>query len=200
NLCRADSDFTPHTWSHLQQIITTNDLSSLLRRPSSLRRYLAWTAATKAQYGSTTSYICQVRLRWTPLPSPSPYAEDSGPEFETANPVPFADARDYRILRNDWPYGVEKDIAHLIVWLKNRLDVQDDNNGDLTEEARAQVQAFVDRVFIQTLGGETERERVIWFRNWTGLQSVQGIEHVHVLVLGAGEELLEEWTGEEKGA
>ncbi|KAL9054396.1 MAG: hypothetical protein Q9206_003559, partial [Seirophora lacunosa] len=141
-----------------------------------------------------------VRLRWTPLPSPSPYAEDSGPEFETANPVPFADARDYRILRNDWPYGVEKDIAHLIVWLKNRLDVQDDNNGDLTEEARAQVQAFVDRVFIQTLGGETERERVIWFRNWTGLQSVQGIEHVHVLVLGAGEELLEEWTGEEKGA
>lgn len=120
--------------------------------------------------------------------------------FETANPVPFADASDYRILRNDWPYGVEKDIAHLIVWLKNRLDVQDDINGDLTEEARAQVQAFVDRVFIQTLGGETERERVIWFRNWTGLQSVQGIEHVHVLVLGAGEELLEEWTGEEKGA
>ncbi|KAI4115620.1 MAG: hypothetical protein LQ345_003814 [Seirophora villosa] len=194
NLSRADSDFTPHSWSHLQRIITTNDLSSLLRRPSSLRRYLAWTAATNAQYGSITAYICQVRLRWTPLPSPS------GPEFETATPVPFADARDYKILRNDWPYGVEKGIAHLIVWLKHRLDVQDNDKGDLTEEARAQVQAFVDRVFAQRLAGEGER--VIWFRNWTGLQSVQGIEHVHVLVLGAGEELLEEWTGEgeKKGA
>ncbi|KAL9008484.1 MAG: hypothetical protein Q9173_006390, partial [Seirophora scorigena] len=112
NLSRADSDFTPHSWSNLRQIITANDLSSLLRRPSSLRRYLAWTAATKAQYSTTAAYICQVRLGWTPLSSPSP--DDSGPVFETANPVPFADARDYRILRNDWPYGVEEGIAHLI--------------------------------------------------------------------------------------
>ena len=38
------------------------------------------------------------------------------------------------------------------------------------------------------------RDSVLWFRNWTGLQSVRGLEHVHVLVKDAPLALLEEWT------
>ena len=37
-------------------------------------------------------------------------------------------------------------------------------------------------------------ERVVWFKNWVGLQSVRGVEHVHVLVRGCSEGLLNRWT------
>ena len=37
-------------------------------------------------------------------------------------------------------------------------------------------------------------DRVLWFRNWTGLQSVRGLEHVHVLVRDAPKVLLDWWT------
>jgi hypothetical protein len=49
---------------------------------------------------------------------------------------------------------------------------------------------FVDRV--KDLPGE--EEKVMWFRNWTALQSVSGLEHVHVLVRDVPESIIREWT------
>ena len=43
--------------------------------------------------------------------------------------------------------------------------------------------------------GREPSERVVWFKNWVGLQSVRGVEHVHVLVRGVSEELLRGWVG-----
>ena len=43
-------------------------------------------------------------------------------------------------------------------------------------------------------GSEAGDDRVLWFRNWTGLQSVRGLEHVHVLVRDAPKVLLDRWT------
>lgn len=64
-------------------------------------------------------------------------------------------------------------------------------------EARSLVEDFVKRVFgtrVASDGGDV-RDQVLWFRNWTGLQSVRGVEHVHVLVRGVGEGVVKEWTG-----
>ncbi|KAI4240670.1 MAG: hypothetical protein LQ352_007591, partial [Teloschistes flavicans] len=125
NLARPDSSFIPHTWSDLAHIIATNDLESLRRWPSDLKRYLQWTRETKEAYGTITNYMCKERLAWTPLPVSSRLqnGNDEGPVFEVQNPIPFADSRDYKMLRNDWPYGLEKGVEHLVVWLKNRLAV-----------------------------------------------------------------------------
>ncbi|KAL8636507.1 MAG: hypothetical protein Q9228_006103, partial [Teloschistes exilis] len=140
NLARPDSSFTPHTWSDLAHIIATNDLESLRRRPSDLKRYDQWTRETKETHGTTTNYICKERLAWTPLPI-IPNGEDAGPVFEVQNPFPFADGRDYKILRNDWPYGLEKGVEHLVVWLKNRLPVDPASEiGDLEVGAREAVE------------------------------------------------------------
>ena len=38
-------------------------------------------------------------------------------------------------------------------------------------------------------------QKVVWFKNWTALQSVPGLEHVHVLVRDVSEELIKSWTG-----
>lgn len=40
---------------------------------------------------------------------------------------------------------------------------------------------------------EDARERVMWFKNWVSLQSVRGVDHVHVLVRDPPEGLMREW-------
>ncbi|KAJ9645693.1 hypothetical protein H2199_002732 [Coniosporium tulheliwenetii] len=168
-----DSTFTPHSWASLAAIIRTNRLEDLLRYPSDLRRYLSWSASTRAAYGSITAFLLQERLHWTPLPSLDP---EAGPQFEFVNEIPFADARDYKILRNDWPYGLEDGIVHLVVWLKTPIPTTPDT-GDLTRRSRELVEGFMARVFRRAAGeGEEERgSKVLWFKNPTGLQSVRGL-------------------------
>jgi len=131
------------------------------------------------------------RLKWTPLPSST---SESGPKFSTQDSVPFADEADYKILVNDWPYGLAPGIRHIIVWLKTRLE-SDSTRGDLTPKSRQQVEDFIQTRFVdrvQDLPGE--KEKVMWFRNWTALQSVPGMEHVHVLVRDVPDRIVQEWT------
>ncbi|KAI4143167.1 MAG: hypothetical protein L6R39_004681 [Caloplaca ligustica] len=190
NLLRSDSDFQPHTWDNLKRIIAANDLESLRRWPSDLKRYLKWTKETKERYGTITNYICKERLHWEPL---LPVHPDDGPEFEVQSPEPFADERDYKILVNDWPYGLDPEITHIVVWLKNRLPTVPPE-GDLTKEARRLIERFLQRTFIDRVGDEGDN-KVMWFRNWTGLQSVRGMDHIHVLVRDVSQDIVDEWTG-----
>ena len=123
---------------------------------------------------------------------------ESGPRFEPSNPTPFVDENDYRILPNDWPYGLEKGITHLVVWLKNRLEIEA-TRGDMTPKSRRQVEEFVQRTFVDRIRDLPGHEvKVMWFRNWTALQSVPGMEHVHVLVRDVPDAVVTEWTAGEK--
>lgn len=191
-LATPDEDFHRITWPDLQRIITANTLEDLKRLPSDLKRYLAWSHATKAQYGSITSFVIRERLRWTPLPG----EEGGPPRFEYHNPVPFADTRDYAVLKNDWPYGLAPGILHLLVWSKTPIPV-DADRGDVTPESRKLIVDFVERFFvraIEAVEGGDGWEKVQWFKNWVSLQSVRGVDHVHVLVRDVDEGVVEGWT------
>jgi len=132
------------------------------------------------------------RLKWTPLPSST---SESGPKFSTQSPVPFANDADYKILVNDWPYGLAPGIRHIIVWLKTRLE-SDSTRGDITPRARQQVEDFIQAKFVDRIRHlPGEKEKIMWFRNWTALQSVPGMEHVHVLVRDVPDRIVREWTG-----
>jgi len=53
---------------------------------------------------------------------------------------------DIKILYNDWPYGVDEKIVHLVVWTK--FDLEDDpTTDDLTPEARKEIDDYVDKTF-----------------------------------------------------
>lgn len=134
-----------------------------------------------------------VRLQWTALPSSN---ASSGPQFAVRNTVPFADPADYKILRNDWPYGYDDPgITHIIVWLKNRLE-SEPTRGDMTPKSRLQVEDFVQKTFVNRVKGlPGHEEKVMWFRNWTALQSIPGIEHIHIFVRDVPAAIIEEWTG-----
>ncbi|OJD32258.1 uncharacterized protein BKCO1_3900047 [Diplodia corticola] len=194
-----DSRFTPHSWRDLRALLAANALHLLTRSPSQTRAYLDWSLDVRARHGSLTDYLLRERLHWTPSANDA----HSGIAFDCADATPFANAADVRVLRNDWPYGLDEGIAHVCVWVKTPLEVVEVGGGgegaggDLTAEARARVEAYVTETFRVPLGeGEAEAdrgERVLWFKNWAALQSVRGVDHVHVLLRDAPPELLERW-------
>ena len=209
NLAQGDEKFKPHTWDEVKEIVGTsrlhpkpllkllrinvvrNDLSILKRNPSDLIRYIHWTRDTINTYGSMTKFILKKRLYWQPLPQSTP---DTGPIFDTESDIPFASSRDFSILYNDWPYGISPDITHLVVWLKTRIPVEG-SEGHLTAMSRDFIDAFVNRTFVERMKeGGIEGDNVMWFRNWVSLQSVRGVEHVHVLVRNVPKEMMDEWT------
>ena len=87
-----------------------------------------------------------------------------------------------KILYNDWPYGIDTKIKHLVIWTRFELTaapVSESNpNGDLTPDARRQINDFVEKTFVSVCG----RENVIWFKNWTSLKSIHTVEHFHVML------------------
>lgn len=181
-----------------------NDLDLFKRYPSHLRRYLTWSNETKAVYGSISGFVCQERLKWAPASSQVKGQEKTRKELEglkPRSPVPFGDPEDYKILRNDWPYATSPDIAHLVIWLKTPFAVSHPE-GNLLPESREQIRNFVKHRFLKPLeeqyGTDNAENRVLWFKNWSTLQSVGALEHFHCFVRGASEDLLLEWTGEGK--
>lgn len=181
----TDEQFTAHTWEELGQLIDAGELDELKRWPSFLKAYLAWTAHVKSKYGSATQYLLQQRLLWTPL------NESGAFKFELQSETPFEHPADYAILKNDWTYAVTPGIAHIVVWSKKPLPV--DEEGGLTAEGRKIVEDFVRREFRVKAGEKEEGTKVRWFKNTTNLQSVRSLEHVHVLVRDVDEEVLKQW-------
>lgn len=164
--------------------LDTNNLSILKRTPSDLRRYLKWTAEVNAEYGSMTQYILAHRL-------PKSWGQ---PPFTPTSLVPFESPDDYKVILNDWPYGLNKGITHIVVWSRTFIPTESES-GDMTAESRALVKDFVKRHFVDTIGPGGEG-KVLWFKNWVALQSVRTLEHFHVLVRDVDDDMLEKLTGE----
>lgn len=145
---------------------------------------MEWTAETKAQYGSMTNFLVQNRLprAWGSIP------------FTPVSETPFADPSDYRVLKNDWPYGLTPGITHIVVWSRTVIPT-DPKTGDVTAESRELIRNFVKSYFVDKLGPGAE-DHVMWFKNWVSLQSVRSLEHIHVLVKDVDPAVLEEWTCE----
>jgi hypothetical protein len=149
---------------------------------------MKWTREIKASYGSMTSYILANRL-------PGAWGQ---PPFVPSSSVPFADPADYKVLINDWPYALEPDTSHLVVWTRTLIPT-DPETGDVTPESRKLINDFVKRYFVEPLGPGGD-ERILWFKNWAALQSVRSLEHFHVMARNVDDDMLERWTGERRRA
>lgn len=127
------------SWPAVRQIIKNNRLDAFQRVPSDLRRYLAYIYSIKKSHGSVMNFVLKERLGWE--------------EPIVAKGNPFEEESDVKILWNDWPYGIDERIVHLVVWTKFELE-DDAKTGDLTDEARGNIEGFVERVFRRRCGGE----------------------------------------------
>ena len=161
------------------QKIAQDDLASFRRVPSDLRRYLEFNSNTREKYGSMLNYLRQERLCWSSVtPSGDP---------------PFTNSSDYKILRNDWPYGIDIDITHMVIWTRFALELDPVTN-NITTSARAAIENFVVKVFCDIERGGLDRNSVIWFKNWGTLKSIEGIEHFHVMLYKAEEDFVNRIT------
>ncbi|KAK9455381.1 hypothetical protein V1511DRAFT_458922 [Dipodascopsis uninucleata] len=176
NALKDDSEFIRFSWESLRDIIENNELQKLMRLPSDLRQYLLWKSSVVETYGSVVNYVIKMKLQWT--------SEDLE---EAKSYTQILSNRDlYKILLNDFPYGLEKGIIHVVVWSKIRIPDHklDSANGmsreTVTDEARALIEDFLEANFVKQLG--MSREDILWFKNWAVLMSIRDIDHFHVLL------------------
>jgi hypothetical protein len=136
-LSTPDSHYKLLTWPEAQELIISNRIDLFQRVPSELRRYLSFNYGIKKEYGSVMEFIVSQRLQWeTPI-------HPAGKLFECE--------ADIKILYNDWPYGLDERILHLVVWTKFELEETVGTN-DLTETARMRLEAFVEEKFRSKVG------------------------------------------------
>jgi len=127
-----DSQYHVLTWPEVREIIAANRLDLFQRVPSELRRYLAYNWEIKQQYGSVMQFVLSKKLGWQhPVKAEGP---------------PFKSPTDLKVKRNDWPYGIDEKIVHLVVWTKFDLE-EDPVTGDLTDAARKEIDDYVKRKF-----------------------------------------------------
>ncbi|ROT40127.1 hypothetical protein SODALDRAFT_358647 [Sodiomyces alkalinus F11] len=162
-LSTPDDAYNSQTWPEVRQLVAENRLDLFQRVPSELRRYRIFVHEVMEEHGSVMNFILGQRLHWTqPLQANGRYFQDPG---------------DVKILFNDWPYGIDERIKHLVVWTKFVLE-DDPLTGDLKESTRAEVGRFVGETFRKQLPKDT----VISFRNCSSLKSVHAVEHFHVML------------------
>ncbi|KAI9724605.1 MAG: hypothetical protein M1828_003628 [Chrysothrix sp. TS-e1954] len=158
-----DEEYDLLSWERVKELVRDNQLQLFTRVPSELRRYKKYMDQIKQDYGSTMNFILKERVKW----------KDTTPRGE-----PFEYPDDISILHNDWPYGIDPRIVHLVVWTKFSFDT-DPERGDLTPESRKQIDEFVTKTFKRTSDDDSQ---VIWFKNWTSLMSVHSVVHFHVML------------------
>ncbi|KAF4594694.1 N-acetylglucosamine-induced protein 1 [Ophiocordyceps camponoti-floridani] len=172
----SESAFILLDWPHVRQLVTSDRLDLFQRSPLALRRYRAFIHRLSHSYGSVTDYLLRERLRWPPPVTPR------GRPFEYPRD-------DVKVLLNDWPYGIDPRIVHLVVWTKFQLD-EDPTSGQLTDSARAGIDAFVTDTFCSRL----PPDRIAWFKNWSALRSVDQIQHFHVMMFDPDPEFIRHIT------
>lgn len=110
-------------------------------------------------------YMLQERLHWTSLQprSAQPFECKGTPDhlyivFLLSDQPDTLDPDDYKILRNDWPYGVEPSIIHLVVWTKTLFPAEP-STGTLTPASSAVIDTFVQHTFGQAVGKDRVSSR-----------------------------------------
>ena len=135
------SDYTLMTWKELSQYVADNRLDVFQRTPLDLRKYRAFNYQVIQQYGSIMNFIQTVKLKW-----PSPIVP-KGKAFEFEE--------DVCVQYNDWPYGIDPEVVHLVVWTKFALE-EAGEEGDLSDAERKRIDDYVQKTFRdeKSLGAE----------------------------------------------
>jgi hypothetical protein len=139
-----DEQYHLLTWPEVRKIVADNRLNAFQRLPSELRRYLGFTWKLRQDYGSVIDFMLKERLGW------------QAPTLPKGRPFEYEE--DIKILWNDWPYGLDNRIVHLVVWTKFELE-DDPATDDLTDKARKEIDDYVGQKFGSKISKDNVRKR-----------------------------------------
>jgi hypothetical protein len=139
-----------------------NRVDLFRRVPSDLRKYRQHTHKLIKEHGSILNFIVKERLFWPDLkqrgaPFEYPGTKSLGITRDSPQLTQMhLGTEDIKILYNDWPYGVDDKIVHLVIWTKFDLE-EDPATSDLTIKARKEIDDFVNETFRSRVEPENVR-------------------------------------------
>lgn len=85
----------------------------------------------------------------------------------------------------------EKQVTHLCIWTKFRIPADPTSPiGDISKKTRQIIEKYLTKTFVEKYG--IEWSDILWFKNWESLQSVKRLSHIHVLIKGLDQEMIED--------
>ncbi|KAJ2908534.1 hypothetical protein GGI21_002790 [Coemansia aciculifera] len=138
------------TWDEVKQIVAADRVDLLGRTDEQERVYAEYMKEITQEHGSVVAFIKKTKL--------APFIANSDTE--------------YLIIPNDFPYALTPDMAHFIVWSKQKLTV-----GMVPDPA---IQKLVGAHFDDLLGAG--KYEWTWFVNPPHLQSIPEAAHGHLIV------------------
>ncbi|GMG21071.1 unnamed protein product [Ambrosiozyma monospora] len=173
---------TPISFSMAKDLVNSDSLDCFYRSEQVLFDYHRYKCEMQKNGIDSTTDLLVNHLQWAPDSSmqlPSKYILDQLVHYKDARP--FANKDDMIITKNLFPYYFKGNVTHLCVWLKSPM-LPDPNSsvGDISIHDKQLIEAYINETFVKWLG--VPREDLIWFKNWTELQSIRPIPHIHVII------------------
>lgn len=172
----------PLSWNDVFEIVSSYNLDKLGRSKEQLAKYRAFKKSLDEQnVGITTNLLIKV-LKWLPEDTDIHIPDSEAVKMVKYNdPRPFADPRDTCITVNDYPYYISNKTLHLLIWVKFPM-LPDPNSeiGDIDDETKQYIEKYINLTFVNYVG--LQRKNIIWWKNYTIIQSIKAIPHIHVLI------------------
>lgn len=172
----------PLTWDQVAHIVETYTLDQLGRSVKELQRYRAFKQSLDSQNIGLTTNLLQKVLHWIPED-----VDVHTPDSEAVklvkydDPTPFSNENDVKITLNDFPYYIEGKTLHFLIWIKFPMPPDPNSDiGDIDDSTKALIEQYVQRTFVEK--HHINRKNIVWWKNYTIIQSIKSIPHVHVLV------------------
>lgn len=182
----------PIKWDEFKSIVDTYQLDKLGRSAEQERVYRNFKDHLAIKGWDLVTNLLIHSLNWLPEDF-DPYTPSSVAieDIKCIDPRPFANEEDTKIIWNDFPYFYAEPVAHVCVWVKFPMEADPKSSiGDINLEMKRVIERYVVDTFC--LGLKISRSDVIWWKNYTAIQSIRALPHVHVAVRLSAREGLQE--------
>lgn len=172
----------PLTWKQVSEIVDSYELQQLGRSIPQLKSYHDFKNKLKSKGINLTTNLVVNTLHWLPadfdIHRP---AEDAVSVIRYEDARPFCNSHDVCITLNDFPYYIKERTLHLLVWVKFPMPPDTNSDiGDIDDETKKYIEKYINNTFVEGLN--VQRDRIIWWKNYTLIQSIKSIPHIHVLI------------------
>lgn len=185
----------PFTWTQIQQIVKANELESFARSEEQYHSYQQFKHDLSSQGITINDHVLKDELQWKQSDIRHQTSTSSPPEYSTLQPqdLIFYNRDDEKIIYNKFPYYFEDSVVHLCIWSK--LTIPNDVNspvGDISPLTKRIIERYLQKTFIEK---GVSPDDILWFRNWSSLQSIRSVSHIHVLLHDVDEHFIQKLIG-----
>lgn len=165
----------PIVWQEARDYVASGHLELLKRSPEGTEKYRQHKQTLS---GDISIDVCG-KLEWDPqeiIELNTVRFPDVTQKVENA----FGSSKWFKTTVNDFPYDFEPGIHHLLIWSKISLPMYTENSETIQNEIYEKISSFLK--YNLELLCHLDNQDYLFFINYSNLQSVKAISHVHLLL------------------